>query len=443
MNINLNNTWKRLTMGAATLFLGAAALQAQVNITVQVDMNDLVGSFTTVHAPGSWNGFDAAGAVMTDTDGDNIYEITFNVASGAEQIYKFVLDGSYSNEESVPPACGKLNGFGTYDRAITASSDTTADAVCFSSCSSCASTVTVDVTFLVNMDNQITSSLGAHVAGGFNGFTPTVMDDTDGDDVWSITYNLPAGNIYQYKYLNGDNFGVEEKVDSLCGVDNGFGGFDRIFTVPSSDTTMGPVCFNECSDCVTTCDASMPPQNPSSVDPGGSQIVLSWEGIPNSVACQIRANRLTPPGPSPKANIMMPEAQGFNVPKVVVGASTTWDWQVRCACSVSPVVSTGFSELDTFMVPGMPARLAADIEAELFPNPATDRITVQAQAQNAGQVEWTVVDVLGRQSMAGQQHLQEGANTFALDLTGLSNGMYFLRMEHNGTHSVRSFSVER
>jgi hypothetical protein len=441
MNINLNKTWKRLTMGAATLFLGAAALQAQVNITVQVDMNDRVGTFTTVHAPGSWNGFDPAGAIMTDADGDNIYEITFNVAAGVDQIYKFVTDGSYANEETVPADCGQPNGFGTFDRVINASSDTTADAVCFGSCVSCAATVNVDVTFIVNMDNEITSALGAHIAGDMNGFTPTVMDDSDGDDVWEITYNLTAGNVIQYKYLNSNDFADGEVGDSLCGIDNGFGAFDRIFTVPTSDTTIGPVCFNECSDCVTTCDASNAPGNTASaVSP--SSVALSWDGLPNSVACQIKAERLIPPGPSPSANIISPESQGFNVPVSILGVNTTWKWQVRCACSTSPVVASPLSDADTFATVSAP-RLANTIEAELFPNPATDRITVQAQAQDAGMVNWTVVDLMGRNLLAGQEAVVAGANTFVLDLAGLNGGMYFLQLEQGGSESVRSFTVER
>ena len=168
---------KRFALGAATLFLGSAALQAQVNVTVQVDMNDRIGTFTTVHAPGSWNGFEASGALMSDLDGDNIYEITFSVPAGAEQIYKFVTDGSYANEETVPSDCGKPNGFGTFDRAITASADITADAVCFGSCVSCASTLNVNVTFIVNMDNQITSSLGAHVAGKWEKYSRLSVPD--------------------------------------------------------------------------------------------------------------------------------------------------------------------------------------------------------------------------------------------------------------------------
>lgn len=432
---------KRFALGAATLFLGSAALQAQVNVTVQVDMNDRIGTFTTVHAPGSWNGFDASGALMSDLDGDNIYEITFSVPAGAEQIYKFVTDGSYANEETVPSDCGKPNGFGTFDRTITASADTTADAVCFGSCVSCASTLNVNVTFSVNMDNQITSSLGAHVAGDMNGFTPTVMDDSDGDDVWEITYNLTAGNVIRYKYLNGDNFSVEESVDSLCGIPNGFGGFDREFTVPTSDTTLGPICFNECGDCVTVCDASVAPQNPAS-SAGANKINLSWEGIPNSVACQIKATRLVPAGPSPSANLLTPEIQAYSVPFIQLGASTTWEWQIRCACSISPIVASPFSVKDTFDVPA-PRLAAQDIDAEIFPNPATDRITVRFSAEATGTVTWSVVDLLGRQLAAGQRGVDAGANVLPVDLAGLDNGLYFIRMELDGRETVREFSVNR
>ena len=443
MKFNTNQAiWKRLGLGAAALIVGTVGLQAQFSVTVQVDMNDLVGTFTTVHAPGSWNGFNPEEALMTDGDGDNIYEITFDsLPSGVQQTYKFVTDSSYAGEESVPSACGVPNGFGAFDRAVSPTADETIAPVCFSSCVSCSATVNVDVTFLVNMGNVITSDLGAHLAGTLNGFTPTAMDDTDGDDIWSITYNLTAGNVVQYKYLNGNDFAFGEVGDSACGIDNGFGAFDRILTVPTSDTTVSPTCFNECSDCVISCDVSNPPANPSN-SIGINKVFLAWNGIANTVACQIKAERLTPAGPSPSANILVPEAQGYEVPFNVLGGGTTWDWQVRCACTTSPILASGFSVKDTFSVP-TPRVANNDLQTELFPNPAVDQINVRVEAAAAGTANWTVVDMLGRQVNAGQQGVEAGMNTVRVALNNLNNGIYFLQLEQGDMRSVNEFSVIR
>jgi hypothetical protein len=105
-------------------------------------------------------------------------------------------------------------------------------------------------------------------------------------------------------------------------------------------------------------------------------------------------------------------------------------------------VASPFSVKDTFDVPA-PRLAAQDINAEIFPNPATDRITVRFSAEATGTVTWSVVDLLGRQLAAGQRGVDAGANVLPVDLAGLDNGLYFIRMELDGRETVREFSVNR
>jgi hypothetical protein len=435
--------WKRLTGAAMALVLGAGVAAAQVNVTIQVDMTPEVGTFTTVHAPGSWNGFDPTGALMTNIGG-NVYEITFSVPAGTQQIYKIVKDGSYANEESVPAACGLPNGFGTFDRAITPSADETV-AFCWASCVSCSATTTADVTFIVNLGNVVDNPLGAHIAGDFNGFTPTAMAPVPGPgDLYQITYTgLVSGNNLRYKFLNGDNFSLEESVDSTCGIPNGFGGFDREFVVPGSDTTIGPICFGECADCVISCSVANPPQNPRH-DLLTDRVRLEWDPVANTVACQVSGTRLVPPGPSPVRTVPGVEARTSNVPFTLAGGGTTWSWRVRCACQTTPeVIGTAFSVRDTFIIPA--ARMAdmAELNIELFPNPAVENLNAILDATNSGQAVWSVVDMLGRTISSGEFHVEAGRNTLPLSVNGMENGMYFLRTVLNGQEQVSQFTVTR
>ncbi len=442
MKFNTNQAlWKRLSGAAMALFLSAGVAVAQINVTLEVDMSGEVGTFTTVHAPGSWNGFDPTGAQLTDIDGDDVYTITFNVPSGVQQLYKIVKDASYANEETVPAACGLPNGFGTFDRAITPTADVTV-AFCWESCVSCAATTTVDIKFQVNLGNVIDNPLGAHIAGDFNGFTPTAMTNIGGG-LYEITYNLVAGNTFRYKFLNGDNFSLEESVDSACGVSNGFGGYDREFTVPGVNSTIGPVCFSECSNCVISCSVASPPQNPSSTLLS-NKVQLNWGGIANSVACQLKAKRIIPVGPAPQQNVIGIEKQSTTVPFTLLGASTSWEWQVRCACQTTPaVIATGLSVKDTFAVPA--ARIAdmSELSMDLFPNPAVNQISVIMDAAAAGMANYTVVDLLGRNLSAGQLQIEAGRNTLPVSLDGLETGVYFLRLEQNGAETVNQFTVTR
>ena len=432
--------WKRLSGAALALVLGAGVAAAQVNVTIEVDMATEVGTFTTVHAPGSWNGFDPTGALMTNIGGD-VYSITFSVPAGVQQIYKIVKAASYSNEETVPGACGQPNGFGTFDRAVTPSADETI-AFCWSSCVSCAATTSVDLTFQVNLANVIDDPLGAHIAGDFNGFTPTPMTNIGGG-LYEITYNLVSGSVFRYKFLNGDNFGKEESVDSLCGIPNGFGGYDREITVPGADATVGPVCFSECADCVVSCSVANPPSNLRTTQTA-PKVQLLWDGIANSVACQIKAKRIIPAGPSPQQNVVGFEKQFTDVPKSLLGLGTSWEWQVRCACEISPaVVATALSAKDTFAVPT--ARIAdlSELTMDLYPNPAVSEINALVDATAAGQANYTVVDLLGRTLVSGQLNVEAGRNTLPISVSSLENGVYFLRLEQNGSETVNQFTVTR
>jgi hypothetical protein len=307
---------------------------------------------------------------------------------------------------------------------------------------SCAATTTVAITFQVNLANVIDNPLGAHIAGDFNGFTPTAMTSLGGG-LYSISYNLVAGNTFRYKFLNGDNFSLEESVDSTCGIPNGFGGFDREYTVPAVNSTVGPVCFSECSNCVVSCSVANPPSNLSSTQTP-AKVTLLWNGIANSQACQIKAKRLIPVGPAPQQNVIGIERQSTDVPKSLLGLGTTWEWQVRCACQTTPtVIATALSVKDTFAVPTLRVADIASLSADLFPNPATEQLNVIVDAAAAGMAEYTVVDLLGRTMIAGQFQVEAGRNTLPLSVSNIENGVYFIRLEQNGAESVNQFTVTR
>ena len=108
----------------------------------------------------------------------------------------------------------------------------------------------VNVTFNVDMsDVEVDPSLGVHIAGSFQGWTPdaTPLSDDDGDGVWSVTVDMTGqtGNV-EFKYLNGNSWGTDESVNDLaCGSEGG----NRILAVPAEDTVSETVCFTECIGC--------------------------------------------------------------------------------------------------------------------------------------------------------------------------------------------------
>jgi hypothetical protein len=222
-----------------------------VEVSFRVNMNNQTVSGQGVHVAGSFNGFDPSATPMTDS-GNGVYVATVSIPENQTIQYKFINGNSFANEETVPSACGVLNTFGGFDREITlAANDTILDVVCFGECSDCVAPVNINVTFRVKMSNQTVSAQGVHVAGNFNGFSPTATPMTDaGNGVYEATVVVNGNQNLQYKFINGDTFAGQESVPAACGINDGFGGFNRISFVGVSDTTFSTVCFNECGDCV-------------------------------------------------------------------------------------------------------------------------------------------------------------------------------------------------
>jgi hypothetical protein len=187
---------------------------------------------------------------MTNT-GNNIYEATLPLVVGSQQIFKYVNGSDF---ELIDAACGILGSQTVYDRFVNVpANNTTLDLVCFNSCTnSCsANTNTVNVTFRVNMSQQIVSLDGVHIAGTFNGFSTTANEMTSvGAGIYETTIAIEQNTTVRYKFLNGTNFSVQENVPQACGVDNGVGGFDRNLTVFAEPLVLPTVCFSSCEDCI-------------------------------------------------------------------------------------------------------------------------------------------------------------------------------------------------
>lgn len=107
----------------------------------------------------------------------------------------------------------------------------------------------VDVTVSVDMNDVVDPSPdGAYIAGAFNSWTGEPMTD-NGDGTYSHTFTSMAGTEVAYKFQNGDG-GWETGVDlAACGVDDGFGSFNRAVTPGLAGEEIGLVCFESCLPC--------------------------------------------------------------------------------------------------------------------------------------------------------------------------------------------------
>lgn len=219
-------------------------IPVEVEVTFQVDMTNEVVSPEGVHIAGSFQGWSTSGTPMTHI-GNNIYSYTTMLLEGAYHEYKFINGNTWPEAEIVPEACS-ANGNRSL---IVPAGGTVLDVVCFSGCMACP--LLVQVSFSVDMSQQEVSPNGVHLVGDFQNWDPEATPMTHmGDGIYTVEITLTAESYQTYRYINGNSFdtGVEN-VPEECGVDDGFGGMKRFFTVPSESVNLDVVCFNLCGLC--------------------------------------------------------------------------------------------------------------------------------------------------------------------------------------------------
>jgi hypothetical protein len=279
-----------------------------VNITFQVDMTGTTVSPTGVFLAGSFQGWNSTTNPMTDSNADNIYEVTIALDMNQTIQYKF-LNGAVW--ESVDASCGISDGFGGFNRVLDIGvTSQTLPVVCINSCNACivgtpgctnpnacnfapASTVddgscllvgaicddgnvntindlvnancvcagtqsatTYNITFQVDMNSQ-TGFTTPEINGTFNSWCGSCapMSDANGDGIWEITIPLSAGN-YEYKF-SADSWAMQENLiaGSACTVTNG--NFTNRSLVVTGDAVLPVVCWGAC----VTCDQVIPSYN--------------------------------------------------------------------------------------------------------------------------------------------------------------------------------------
>lgn len=233
-----------------------------VNVTFQVRMsNQTVGDTVSVagdfqdDAVGmGWSAWTPGLSVLTDPDMNGVYEMTVRLPEGTYQ-YKFVNGTAWGQDEAVPCACGVNNN---REVVVVGPNDITIPVVCFGECGATCSAAgsPSQVTFRVDMTNEIVNSGGVFVAGSFQ--NPAWVKDTlemtdpDGDGIYTRTETITTGSEFQYKYYNGPNGDPDgESADFLaggCGCSNGLGGFNRLLdlTLASGNTVLPAFIYNTC-----------------------------------------------------------------------------------------------------------------------------------------------------------------------------------------------------
>jgi hypothetical protein len=236
-------------------FSACGPCQAPTPVFFRVNMSLQTVNPNGPHVAGSFQGWNPGDptTLMTDPDGDGIYEVTLLLQPGTYE-YKFVNGADWADgNESLPAECN-VNG----NRQLVVGSDPVIEHWCYTQCSvECITDPDpADVTFRVNMQNTSPDPAGVWMIGGFT--TPawqggaTQMTDPDGNGIYECTVNISGSAEIQYKFMNGDvNAPTNEEGAGIiaCGVANGVGGYNRVHTRSGLAEVLNIVCFDSCADC--------------------------------------------------------------------------------------------------------------------------------------------------------------------------------------------------
>lgn len=217
------------------------------NVTFRVDMSNQSG-FTTPEVNGSFNAWCGNCFVMTDVDGDNIWEATTDIAAGTYE-FKFSADNWGTQETLLQGSACTVTNFGFTNRTLAVSADVVLPVVCWGSCTDCASSPNIyTVVFQVDM-NGVSGFTTPEVNGTFNGWcgSCTAMFDPEGDNIWSVPVTLQEGT-YEYKFSYDAWAGQESLVaGSSCTVTSDIY-TNRTIDITGNDT-LEAVCFGSCTPC--------------------------------------------------------------------------------------------------------------------------------------------------------------------------------------------------
>lgn len=223
----------------------AACVSTTSTLTFQVNMSEQIVAPSGVFLSGSFNQWSTTANPMTDL-GNGIFSTSISVEEGEDITYKFVNGSTY---EVVTGACVEDDGSGNLNRAYTTTaSNVTLPLVCFESCTDCiVAPQNVNVTFRVNMSQQVVNPAGVFVSGTFNNWSLTANPmSTLGNGIYTTTVAIPEGLAISYKFVNGTEY---ELLQGPCTILGGETVYDRADTIGNTDITLPLVCWGSCDNC--------------------------------------------------------------------------------------------------------------------------------------------------------------------------------------------------
>jgi hypothetical protein len=311
-----------------------------------------------------------------------------------------------------------------------------------------------DVTLQVDMNKFTQTFTTAMVHGSWNVWgAGTALADPDGDNIWEGTISLPVGDSVEYKFT-ADGWAFDESLTpgDPCTITTG-GFTNRLLVVPGADTTLGVVCWSECSACSieVTFNVNMAWEVANgAISSDGIHVAGSFQGYNPG------ATEMTDPDGDGiySVTVEMPLNQDLFY-KFINGN----DWAMAeasgdlAACGVSDGFggynrNTAVGNADTSLAAVCFTKCydcAVSIDEalgniSLFPNPTSGAFTME-RSELAGNIEVTVIGLQGQLLLATEW--AAGQSELNIDLSDLASGVYMVRLSAEGGTRTLRVAVQR
>jgi len=131
-------------------------------------------------------------------------------------------------------------------------------------------------------------------------------------------------------------------------------------------------------------------------------------------------------------NVMVPMTVSNSNPYAQLTANTHW-YSCSSLPFARPSTTVGIAENT--------ANNAVD-NSSIFPNPATNNVTVKVNLVNTSKVQIEVLNTVGQVVRTIQSQGQTGSNSINVELNGLSSGIYFVTIKVDNAVSTKKLVIE-
>ena len=87
------------------------------------------------------------------------------------------------------------------------------------------------------------------------------------------------------------------------------------------------------------------------------------------------------------------------------------------------------------------ADLAGGLEFTISPNPAKEQVTISLSMDHGTGIHLSVLNSLGQQVYSRKYSMQPGSQTISLNVAGLTQGIYYVRLDTKESSSVKKLMV--